>query len=84
MKDQPMQPLEKAVWWVEYVLRHSKDGTSSYLKGPKIDMYQYFFLDIILFVVLFAVIAFLTIYYSVFYIIALVRLIVRKRKEKLL
>lgn len=31
MEDEPMLPLQRAVWWVEYVLRH-KD--LSHLKGP--------------------------------------------------
>lgn len=30
-KDQPMKPIDRAVWWIEYVLRHN--GTT-HLKGP--------------------------------------------------
>lgn len=29
-KDQPIEPLEKAVWWIEYVIRHN--GTK-HLRG---------------------------------------------------
>lgn len=29
-KDQPIEPLEKAIWWVEYVIRHN--GTK-HLRG---------------------------------------------------
>ncbi|KAK9881632.1 hypothetical protein WA026_017156 [Henosepilachna vigintioctopunctata] len=47
-KDQPMRPLEKAVWWIEYVLRHK---TTEHLRSPSADipLYQYFFLDILAF-----------------------------------
>ncbi|KAJ3658832.1 hypothetical protein Zmor_010553 [Zophobas morio] len=46
--DQPMPALEKAVWWIEYVIRH--DG-AEHLKYPGVDMpfYQYFLLDVIAF-----------------------------------
>ncbi|KAK9880144.1 hypothetical protein WA026_008659 [Henosepilachna vigintioctopunctata] len=30
-KDQPMRPLDKAVWWAEYVLRHK---TTEHLRSP--------------------------------------------------
>lgn len=29
-KDQPMKPIDKAIWWIEYVIRHN--GTT-HLKG---------------------------------------------------
>ncbi|XP_068907170.1 UDP-glycosyltransferase UGT5-like [Tenebrio molitor] len=46
--DQPMSALEKAVWWIEYVIRH--DG-AEHLRYAGIDMpfYQYFLLDVIAF-----------------------------------
>ncbi|CAH0598226.1 unnamed protein product [Chrysodeixis includens] len=31
MKDQPQQPLERAVWWIEYVMRH---GGAKHLRSP--------------------------------------------------
>ncbi|RZC33421.1 UDP-glucuronosyltransferase 2B20 [Asbolus verrucosus] len=48
--DQPMSALEKAVWWIEYVIRH--DG-AEHLRYAAIDMplYQYFLLDVIAFIV---------------------------------
>lgn len=46
--DQPMSALDKAVWWIEYVIRH--DG-AVHLRYPGIEMpfYQYFLLDVIAF-----------------------------------
>lgn len=48
IKDEPLQGLEKAVWWTEYVLRH-KDEDLSHLKGKayEIPFYQYFLLDVL-------------------------------------
>ncbi|KAF5302524.1 hypothetical protein FQR65_LT00896 [Abscondita terminalis] len=44
--DQPMTGLEKAIWWIEYVIRHN--GTK-HLKSPMLDLpfYQYYLLDVI-------------------------------------
>ncbi|EFA01500.1 Ecdysteroid UDP-glucosyltransferase-like Protein [Tribolium castaneum] len=48
--DQPMEALEKAVWWIEYVIRH--DG-AEHLRYAGVDMpfYQYFLLDVIAFII---------------------------------
>lgn len=35
MYDQPQTPLERAVWWTEYVLRH---GGAMHLRTPAADM----------------------------------------------
>ncbi|KAK4872660.1 hypothetical protein RN001_014689 [Aquatica leii] len=45
-QDQPMTGIEKAVWWIEYVIRHK--GTA-HLRSPYLDMpaYQYYYLDMI-------------------------------------
>ncbi|XP_025833639.1 UDP-glucuronosyltransferase 2B1-like [Agrilus planipennis] len=47
--DQPMTGLEKAVWWTEYVIRHKG---AKYFRSPLLDTpsYQYFLMDIIVFV----------------------------------
>lgn len=45
-KDQPEAPIQRFLWWTEYVLRHNG---APHLKSPSIDMpwYQYLLLDII-------------------------------------
>lgn len=43
IQDLPMKPLEQAVWWTEYVLRHKGAG---HLKGPQIPLWQYYYLDV--------------------------------------
>ncbi|CAG9856810.1 unnamed protein product [Phyllotreta striolata] len=42
--DQPMKGVDKAVWWIEYVLRHKG---AKHLRHPAIDIpfYQYYCLD---------------------------------------
>lgn len=47
IKDEPMKPLEKAVWWTEYVLRHKG---AQHLKGARIPMWQFYYLDIFAFI----------------------------------
>ncbi|KAF5280450.1 hypothetical protein FQR65_LT03259 [Abscondita terminalis] len=43
--DVPMTGLEKAIWWIEYVIRHKG---AKHLKSPAVDLplYQYYLLDV--------------------------------------
>ncbi|CAH0547829.1 unnamed protein product [Brassicogethes aeneus] len=58
LHDEPMTSLEKAVWWIEYVIRHKG---AKHLRSPAVDMpaWKYYMLDVIgsvlgaLFIVLF-------------------------------
>jgi glucuronosyltransferase len=46
IRDEPMTPREKAVWWVEYVLRHNGTKHLDYI-GRHVPFYQRYFLDFI-------------------------------------
>ncbi|XP_065170771.1 UDP-glycosyltransferase UGT5-like [Atheta coriaria] len=46
IQDEPMTPLERAIWWTEYVLRHKG---AQHLKGPRIPCWQYYYLDVFAF-----------------------------------
>nr|CAH7757405.1 unnamed protein product [Callosobruchus chinensis] len=56
--DEPMPGIEKALWWIEYIIRHKG---AKHLRNPIVDipMYQYLMLDVIatVFVVLLSIIA---------------------------
>lgn len=45
-KDKPMTGVEKAVWWIEYLLKYK---TTDHLKSPSatIPLYQYYYLDVL-------------------------------------
>ncbi|CAH0697337.1 unnamed protein product [Spodoptera exigua] len=60
MTDEPMTPLERAVWWTEHVLRH---GGARHLRGPAANMSwaEYYELDLVLTLLLALVIAIATI-----------------------
>ncbi|KAF5283541.1 hypothetical protein FQA39_LY17321 [Lamprigera yunnana] len=51
MHDQPVKPLDKAIYWIEYVIRHKG---ASHLKSAALQLnwYQYLLLDVLLFVFL--------------------------------
>ncbi|XP_065368813.1 UDP-glucosyltransferase 2-like [Calliphora vicina] len=57
-RDQPMKPKDKAVYWIEYVLRH-KGATHLRVKGRFLNIWQFNNIDVLLaFLVAFAVIVF--------------------------
>ncbi|KAL0275736.1 UNVERIFIED_CONTAM: hypothetical protein PYX00_003507 [Menopon gallinae] len=62
-QDQPQSPLDRAVWWTEYVIRHKG---ARHLRSPAVDMpwYQYFLLDVFAFLL-----AVLLIFLYIFYIV---------------
>jgi glucuronosyltransferase len=61
--DQPMSSREKAVWWVEYVLRHKTTDHLDYI-GRHIPFYQKYFLDFIGIAGLFLISIFILIKFS--------------------
>ena len=48
--DQPLHPLERTVWWLEYLLRHPHNAN---MRSPvhNLAWYQYFLLDVFCFLV---------------------------------
>lgn len=61
MTDEPMNGLEKAVFWVEYVIRHKG---AKYLTSPLKDTpwYKFLLLDVISFLVVTSLVLFLVFY----------------------
>ncbi|KAF2900271.1 hypothetical protein ILUMI_05915, partial [Ignelater luminosus] len=50
LRDQPLKPMDKAIFWIEYVLRHQG---ATHLRSAALNLtwYQYYLLDVIAFVV---------------------------------
>ncbi|XP_066286571.1 UDP-glucuronosyltransferase 2C1-like [Branchiostoma lanceolatum] len=47
-RDQPQSPMERAVWWIEYVIKH---GRLPHLRARAVELpwYQYYLLDVAVF-----------------------------------
>ena len=69
MNDQPQSPLERAVWWTEYVLRH---GGALHLRTPAADMTwaEYYELHLIFIVLNIIVIVKIIIMFTLYYFIS--------------
>ncbi|KAK9891158.1 hypothetical protein WA026_013475 [Henosepilachna vigintioctopunctata] len=50
LKDQPLPPMDTAVFWVEHVIKH-KGGSHLKNYGIKLTWYQYYMIDVTLFIV---------------------------------
>lgn len=46
VKDEPMTPREKMVWWVEYAIRNRDMLTHLRYKGANLPLYQRYFIDV--------------------------------------
>jgi glucuronosyltransferase len=62
-KDQPLSPLDTAIYWTEYVIRH---GGARHMRSAAVDLawYQYLLLDVIA-VLCLVVVAILIIIYMI-------------------
>lgn len=78
-RDRPMSPLDTAMYWTEYVIRHKG---APHLRSSAIGMpwYQYYLIDVLLVVLLSIVAIIVLLYYLIFKV--LLRLINKKPKEK--
>lgn len=74
-----MSPLDTAMYWTEYVIRHKG---APHLRSSAIGMpwYQYYLIDVLLVVLLSIVAIIVLLYYLIFKV--LLRLINKKPKEK--
>ena len=59
-RDQPQTPLEKAVFWTEYVLRHG--GTPIRSASAELPLYQYLLLDVIAVLLIGTILTFVCLY----------------------
>ena len=66
MRDRPLKPVDSALYWIEYVIRHQGAPHLRY-PGADLNWFQRNLLDVVAFVILF----------SIFGTIIIVRLIVR-------
>ncbi|XP_050518303.1 UDP-glycosyltransferase UGT5 isoform X2 [Diabrotica virgifera virgifera] len=74
--DQPMKGVEKAVWWIEYVIRHKG---ARHLRSPAADMtlLEYFMVDVVLFLLTCVVVAL----YSVYKLLSVLRAMLRSSQK---
>ncbi|KAG6465173.1 hypothetical protein O3G_MSEX014977 [Manduca sexta] len=70
MYDTPQTPLDRAVWWTEYVLRHKG---AQHLKSPAANMTyaEYFMLDFVLTLIGVQSVALVILVYIIYYVIRL-------------
>ncbi|KAF7264251.1 hypothetical protein GWI33_000426 [Rhynchophorus ferrugineus] len=81
MKDQPQDGLDKAIWWIEYVIRHKG---AKHLRSIAVDMpwWQYMMLDILAFLSAVLLSVLLTLYFSVRLLYILVNCIFKPKTKK--
>lgn len=65
MKDQPIPPLDNAVFWTEYVIRHRG---APHFRSASLDLtwYEYYMVDVIAFIIAVAVLVLAILYYALF------------------
>ncbi|KAH1022193.1 UDP-glycosyltransferase UGT5 isoform X2 [Dendroctonus ponderosae] len=80
MKDQPQDGLDKAIWWIEYVIRHKG---AKHLRSIAVDLpwWQYFLLDVFGFIFTVLLIFLLSVRFTLKLVFRLISYI-RKPKEK--
>lgn len=75
MQDQPQSPLERAVWWTEYLIRHG----GVHLRAPTADLpwREYYELDLVLLVVAALVVLLALSVLFIYYIVSYIRYFMR-------
>ncbi|XP_041972608.1 UDP-glycosyltransferase UGT5-like [Aricia agestis] len=81
MKDSPHSPLERAIWWAEYVLRHG----ARHLAPPTahITLYEYLEIDLLIYIILWLIMSVGVIVITVYIVVKYIRRRLSRKKEKL-
>ncbi|XP_078602710.1 UDP-glucuronosyltransferase 1A5-like [Branchiostoma floridae x Branchiostoma japonicum] len=78
-RDQPQSPMERAVWWIEHVIKH---GGLPHLRARAVELpwYQYYLLDVVAFLLGIGTAVLGTVWYSCSFVC---RMCCRKSSDKL-
>ncbi|CAG9854538.1 unnamed protein product [Phyllotreta striolata] len=78
MRDRPVKPMDLAIYWIEYVIKHKG---APHLRVGALDLtwYQYFLVDVAGLVIIILLVVFASIYYALR---TLLRLFVKNKKYK--
>ncbi|KAI5705825.1 hypothetical protein M8J75_002109 [Diaphorina citri] len=80
-KDTPMSPIEKSIWWIEYVLRH-KGVAHLHSAAADLSYVQYYLLDVIAFIITILLVLVAAIYLLTKKVLDLVKSKLANPKEK--
>lgn len=58
MHDRPIKPLDLAIYWIEFVIRHN-GAPHLRVAGVDIPWYKYLFVDILIFIIVVSVIMYI-------------------------
>ncbi|XP_052743544.1 UDP-glucosyltransferase 2-like isoform X2 [Bicyclus anynana] len=80
MRDQPQTPLERAVWWTEYVLRH---GGATHLRAAAAHMHwtEYYAVDVVVFIFTVALVIVIGVIFAIRYAMSLKGLKVKIKRN---
>lgn len=62
-RDNLVDPMEETMYWIEFLGRHKKDYPFFKPHGPHVSWFEYFYMDIILFITIVLYIAFVVMKY---------------------
>ncbi|CAH1402295.1 unnamed protein product [Nezara viridula] len=82
LQDRDQSSLRKAVYWVEYVLKH-KGAKHLRPASLYLNIFQYFLLDVIAAIILFILLCFGLVFFFLYVIIKIVKRCIRSSKQKL-
>lgn len=71
MNDQPQKPLERAVWWTEYVLRHGAQHLRA--SGAGVSWTEYYEVELVLLLLAALVVILIVITLATYFIISYIR-----------
>ncbi|XP_075232023.1 UDP-glycosyltransferase UGT5-like isoform X3 [Lycorma delicatula] len=79
-RDRPQSPLETAIYWTEYVIRHKG---APHLRSAAVDLtwYQYLLLDVVAFIIFILIVTVTILYYSIKFIYNLINKVFSKPQK---
>ncbi|KAK4885380.1 hypothetical protein RN001_001651 [Aquatica leii] len=81
LRDQPLKPLDNAVYWVEYVIKH-KGASHLQASATKLNWFEYMLIDVTIIVITLVLLLFISVYFAFKCIINLLKHMYSKQSKK--